>query len=337
MSKPPIAPTAALAGVPLSYGSGLICGFKLDAAEACDEDWSNAPDARSGPRWLHFNLSDSRAREWLKSRKNLPDAALDLLLDADPRIHLEVLPGGFTAVLGDLYHDFDDDPERLGSVRLYVDASLFLSGRTHPLKSVDVLRRELARNNEPSTTLAVFERLIEQLAASLAQVIAKLTHQVDSAEDRILEGKHSGEGTRLGNLRRLVVRLRRLVGANRTALLSLPATLKGLYDADEREGLRSAIERLEAVGQDLDLVQERARLLQEEIAARVGEATNRNLFVLSIATTTLLPITLITGIWGMNLGGLPLADSPHGFHVVMFVITVAVLLALWLLRRLGAL
>jgi zinc transporter len=84
-------------------------------------------------------------------------------------------------------------------------------------------------------------------------------------------------------------------------------------------------------------VQERARLLQEEIAARMGEATSRNLFVLSIATTTLLPITLITGIFGMNLRGLPMADHPHGFHVVMVGIAVTVLVALWLLRRIGAL
>ena len=106
--------------------------------------------------------------------------------------------------------------------------------------------------------------------------------------------------------RRLVARLRRLVVANRAALTALPAQVVGLYDADARQDLRAAIERLEAVGQDLDLVQERARLLQEEIAARIGEATNRNLFVLSIATTTLLPITLITGIFGMNRGGMPL-------------------------------
>jgi zinc transporter len=69
----------------------------------------------------------------------------------------------------------------------------------------------------------------------------------------------------------------------------------------------------------------------------VGEATNRNLFVLSIATTTLLPITLITGVWGMNVGGLPFADNPSGFYFVMFGILTAVLLALWLLRRIGAL
>lgn len=317
-----------------SYGSGLICGFRLAGPSACDEQ---ADADESSPRWLHFNLSDSRAREWLKGQAELPDDARDTLLSADPRIHLEVLPAGITAVLGDLFHDFDDDPERLGTLRLYLDRRLMLSGRTHPLKAADVLRRELAHGHEPTTTLGLFQLLIERLADSIGQVVRKLNDQVDSAEDRILDGKYSGQGTPLGNLRRLVARLRRLVVANRAALTSLPAQVVGLYDAEERHELRSAIERLEAVGQDLDLVQERARLLQEEIAARVGEATNRNLFVLSIATTTLLPITLITGIWGMNLGGLPFAEDPHGFKFVMVGIVTAVLLALWLLRRLGAL
>jgi zinc transporter len=69
----------------------------------------------------------------------------------------------------------------------------------------------------------------------------------------------------------------------------------------------------------------------------MSEVTNRNLFILSIATTTLLPITLLTGIWGMNVGGLPFANDPHGFYIVMLGIGATVLLALWLLRRLGAL
>ena len=113
-----------------------------------------------------------------------------------------------------------------------------------------------------------------------------------NAEDRILEGKFAGQGKPLGNLRRLVAKLRRLVGANRAALNAMPPVLPDLYDAEERAGLRAAIERLEAVGQDLELVQERARLLQEEIASNMNEGTNRNLFVLSIATTT--PLATMT-------------------------------------------
>ena len=319
-----------------SYGSGLICGFRLATPELVDEGLTD--DSVEGePRWLHFNLSDSRGRAWVKAQPDLPDEARELLLDADPRIRVDVLPGGIAAVLGDLYHDFDLDPERLGTLRLYVDAKLLLSGRTHPLKTVDVLRRELLHSGEALTPLAVFQKLIERLAESFGKVSVELGEQVDHAEDRILERKYSGQGTPLGNLRRLVAKLRRLVGANRAALLALPASVPGLYEAEERAGLRSAIERLEAVGQDLELVQERARLLQEEIAAGMSELTNRNLFVLSIATTTLLPITLITGIFGMNVQGLPFANSPHGFWVVMLGIAATVLVALGLLRRIGAL
>jgi zinc transporter len=322
--------------VPILDGSGLICGFRLvDASPVADA----LPQEVSAddPLWLHLNLTDSRSRAWLNQRPDIPEEARDLLLGSEARVHVEVLPGAVAAVLGDLYHDFDLDPERLGTLRLYVDANWLVSGRTHPLRAVDLLRREVARYGEPLSPVVLLQLLIERLADGVAKVAGELGDQVDNAEDRILEGKVAGQGKPLGNLRRLVAKLRRLVGANRAALSTLPYVLPGLYDAESGAGLRSAIERLDAVGQDLELVQERARLLQEEIASHMNEATNRNLFVLSIATTTLLPITLITGIFGMNVRGLPFAEHPHGFSVVMIGISAAVVLALWLLRRIGAL
>jgi zinc transporter len=318
--------------------SGLICGFRLAATAPLGDALPSGPTA-SDPLWVHVNLSDFRARVWLAQQQDtLSEEARDLLLGSDTRVHVQILPEGIVAVLGDLYHDFDLDPERLGTLRLYLDGRWLLSGRTHPLKSVDLLRRELSRSGgEPLTPVAVFQLLLERLTDALSKVAGELGHQVDDAEDRILDGKFSGQSKPLGNLRRLVAKLRRVVSANRAALASLPATLPGIYDAEAGAGLRSAIERFDAAGQDLELVQERARLLQEEIASNMNEATNRNLFVLSIATTTLLPITLITGIFGMNVRGLPFAEHPHGFSLVMIGITAAVALVLWLLRRAGAL
>jgi len=81
---------------------------------------------------------------------------------------------------------------------------------------------------------------------------------------------------------------------------------------------------------------ERTRLLQEEIASRLGEATNRNLFVLSVLTATFLPVTLITGIFGMNVGGLPGLHGDHAFWWVMLLILAsgAATLAAFFWRRL---
>lgn len=66
------------------------------------------------------------------------------------------------------------------------------------------------------------------------------------------------------------------------------------------------------------------------------KATNRNLEVLSIVTTALLPITLVTGVFGMNVGGLPGVNDPHGFRWVMALIVSAIVAVLvWLVRRRG--
>ena len=52
-------------------------------------------------------------------------------------------------------------------------------------------------------------------------------------------------------------------------------------------------------------LQERAKLLQEELAARVTEDAGSKLNVLTALTAVFLPMTLITGIFGMNVAGLP--------------------------------
>jgi zinc transporter len=115
--------------------------------------------------------------------------------------------------------------------------------------------------------------------------------------------------------------------------MHLMSRLPAVFAADDRQALREAIDALDAVAQDLEVVQERARLLQEEIAGRVGEATNRNLYVLSIVTTLLLPITLITGVFGMNVAGLPGTREPAGFWLVMGLMVVVLALSIYFLRR----
>jgi zinc transporter len=127
--------------------------------------------------------------------------------------------------------------------------------------------------------------------------------------------------------------LRRHLVANRQALIQAVHHIHrwSQYDISE---LRQAVEQVESTIQDLELVQERTRLLQEEIAGRMSEATNRNLYVLSIVTVTLLPINLITGIFGMNTGGLPWGqDDPSGFWWVIFFMILAVITSLSILHR----
>ena len=84
--------------------------------------------------------------------------------------------------------------------------------------------------------------------------------------------------------------------------------------------LRQASEEFSVVLRDMASLQERIKLLQEEIAAQVNEDNNRSLFVLTIVTVLALPINIIAGLLGMNVGGIPLAQHAHGFWIVVAIV-----------------
>ena len=128
-------------------GSGLICGFRL-ASLAPLRDALPALPTEAEPLWVHVSLTDSRARAWLAQRDELPEEARDLLLGTDARIHVELLPGGVLAVLGDLYHDFDLDPERLGTLRLYLDHR-WLAVDRHDYAAADNVDHRHLRHERP--------------------------------------------------------------------------------------------------------------------------------------------------------------------------------------------
>ena len=84
---------------------------------------------------------------------------------------------------------------------------------------------------------------------------------------------------------------------------------------------------------DMAVLQERIKLLQEEIAGRVAEANNRSLFVLTIVTVLALPINIIAGLLGMNVGGIPLADHPYGFWIVVSIVITFTIVAGWVATK----
>jgi len=91
---------------------------------------------------------------------------------------------------------------------------------------------------------------------------------------------------------------------------------------------------LNGLAAGLEAQYERAKLLQEEIAALLSEDINRKLLWLAIMSALLMPATLVSGIFGMNVAGLPGTHNNYAFLIVMSVMGVCAVFTLYLLRRL---
>jgi zinc transporter len=156
--------------------------------------------------------------------------------------------------------------------------------------------------------------------------LSAAAHELDHAEDQILIGNVTRQREALGRTRRLAMHLRRHFAPLRAALHRLllqPADRRGDVDAD---AWRTLQEDFSFTVDEASNVYERAKLLQEELASRLTEATSRNLFVLTVATIVFLPMTLLSGIFGMNVNGVPgVGDgaSAGSFWWVMAVIALA--------------
>jgi zinc transporter len=208
-----------------------------------------------------------------------------------------------------------------------------VSARSHPLKSIDRLRQAVREGGRFDSSLSLLIHLMHDQGDVLVRIVREATVQVDAVEDTLERGQLQRKRADLGKLRRVLVRLQRLLAPEPGALFRLlrqPPAWIAERDLDE---LRQGTEEFSLVLRDLMALQERIKLLQEEIAAQVSEQTNRSLFTLTVITVLGLPINICTGLFGMNVGGIPFSESPHGFLMIFLLLIIFTGLAGWLAFR----
>jgi zinc transporter len=154
----------------------------------------------------------------------------------------------------------------------------------------------------------------------LVRIVRDTTVRIDTIEDQLLSDRLEKQRADLGALRRLLVRLQRLLAPEPAALFRLLQKPPTWIGEDDLQDLRQATEEFTVVLRDMTELQERIKLLQEEIAGRATEANNRSLYVLTVVTVLALPINIIAGLLGMNVGGIPWAQNDKGFWIVVAII-----------------
>ncbi|MEK8034014.1 transporter [Ideonella sp. DXS29W] len=326
----------------IPYGAqkhGLICGYTftadgvgqpLDSAEATQQ--FGATETRSGTAeftWLHFDLTDASALPWMQQNLQLPEEYFEALRQGSRSTRIEIADDHLIAVVNDVAYDFSFDPSDIATLWVSVSDRLVVSARTHPLRSIDRLRQAVKRGDRFGSTVDLLNHLMRDQGDVLTRIVREATVRVDSIEDRLLSGRLAQQRSELGKIRRLLVRLQRLLAPEPGALFRLLRQPPPWTEAHDLDELRQSTEEFSLVLRDLAALQERIKLLQEEIAAQVSEQTNRSLFTLTMVTVLALPINITAGFFGMNVGGIPLSDAPHGFLVILVLVALFTAVAGW--------
>jgi zinc transporter len=315
--------------IPLSYGadaSGLICcyAFNTDGSRSLDSgaltDWLSQTDTSDELIWMHLNLSPASAELWLRQHLQLPETFFDALHEGVRATRIERADDALIAVMNDVLFDFSFDASDISTLWLAVTPRIVVTARLRPLRSIDRLRVAVKEGECFASTTAILVHLLRDQADVLTLIVRDIADKTDQIEDHLLANRLDQHRANLGTMRRLLVRLQRLLAPEPSALFRLLNRPPLWINDDDRQDLRQSTEEFATVIQEIIALQERIKLLQEEIAAQINEQTNRSLFVLTTVSVLALPINIIAGFLGMNVGGIPLTDSPHGFWVIVLIV-----------------
>lgn len=266
-------------------------------------------------RWISIRRDSAGAAEELE-KLDLDPLVLEALVDEETRPRFTPFGDGAVIILRGVNLHPGAEPEDMISIRLWIEKERIVSVWLRPLAAVGDVKRMLRQGYTPPTPGALVARLALRLIDRAEPVIGNLSDTIDQLEEEALSSEEPPDSTALSRIRRTAIKLRRYLFPQRDALTTLEIEEMTWIGAEDRIGLGEAVNRLTRLCEELDAIRERAAVAIDEIRSRQADAMNHRMLTLSVIAAIFMPATLVSGLLGMNVGGIPLSESPLGFVFV---------------------
>jgi len=267
----------------------------------------------NGLAWFHLNYADATARDWLLRSELLSIPVAESLLDEETRPRVLHHGEGLLLTLRGVNLNPGAEPEDMVSIRIWIEEGRIISTRKRRLKSVKAVQTLLEAGHGPRSSGEFLAVLLMLMTENIGEVIEALEDKMAEVEEKIVEHHGATARENLADLRRQAIALRRYLAPQREALSRLTTEHMPWMSADDHFRIRETTDELIRHIENLDAVRERAALAHEEFVNHATEQLNRRMFMLSVVTVIFLPLGFLTGLFGINLGGIPGASSPWGF------------------------
>ncbi|MFD2738282.1 CorA family divalent cation transporter [Sulfitobacter aestuarii] len=289
-------------------------------------------ESLTGPgtyRWWHFDLADPALPGWVAA--NLPPIPAGALLQPETRPRCDRFADGIILNLRGINLNAGEDADEMVSVRLWVDSDVIITVRMRKVFTIDDIRRQTEADNPPPTTADFLEVLISRLTQRIEQEVVKIADITEFYEDD-LEDETTPIPKDLSETRRRVIRLRRYLEPQQAALDRLIEINMPIIPEPDTLRIRESANRTTIAVEELNALRERLITVQDEHDLYVARKQARHGYVLSIAAAVFLPLSFLTGLFGVNVGGMPGVGSPWAFTLLCLGMTLLVLVLLVLLK-----
>lgn len=313
--------------------SDAIVSCQLDGAGGMitieDKDVINC----ERPCWLHLNYTQRQSAEWLQNTPLIPDSVRDALAGDSMRPRVTRLGDGFMIVLRSVNHNADSRPDQLVAMRVFINDKLIVSTRRRKVYAIDAVLTDLQNGNGPVDGGSWLVDVCDALTDHASEFIEEMHDKIIELEDALMNQEVPARGD-LALLRKQLIVMRRYMAPQRDVYARLAIEKMAWMNDDDRRRMQEVADRLGRGLDDLNAGVARTSILADEVASILAESMNRRTYTMSLMAMIFLPATFLTGLFGVNLGGIPGGNWALGFTAFCVLLLAMVGgVAIWLKRR----
>lgn len=319
----------------MRMSEGLINGLLLDGqggAKSLTWQEIKAWKPSKGELWLHLDYSVYEVKEWLFHESNLDIAVAETLLSNESRPRFSLHDSGVLMAWRGMNLNPAADPEDMVAIRLWQEDGRLISTIKRDLLAVNEVVNALEKGRGPKTIGELLIDIADRMVWKIGEVVDEFDDHMSELESKVIDEGRMALRIELSAIRRQVIYLRRYIGPQREALMRFSVEKLEWLTQNDRILLREVVDRITRSLEELEMLRERAAVSQEELQNRISEEMNNRMYVLSVITAIFLPLGFLTGLLGINVGGIPGSENPEAFRYFIIGLVVLIIVQLFIFK-----
>jgi len=289
--------------------------------------------ASDGELWVHLDRTSEQNKTWLSEQSGIFPHVVDGLLDNATRPRLEVINGGLFLTLRGVNLNEGSDPADMISLRIWVEQHRIITLEREPLRSILRVAESVQSGHGPQSVGALLVEVLGGLTERMGPIIDGVSDRLDEIEDQVVGSDVFDDRSELLTMRQQVIKMHRYLKPQAEVVSKLRGMQPSMLDTLQQHALTDINNQLIRYVEDLESSKSRMVLIQDELSNQNAERLNNRMYAVTMVATILLPMSIVTGLLGINVGGIPGAQSPLGFLVVCLLLLLMGLLGYWIVRR----
>lgn len=279
------------------------------------DDWQPAtPDE---VMWIHLRRHAPEVKPWLAGHLGVPPATAELLVSDSTRPRALREGNALVATLRGINFNPDARPEDMISLQLWSDGKRLITLRKLAMQTPRDIMAQLDAGEGPLDAGSAIVQIVERLVVRMNQSIVEMNDKIDALEEADLDKDPEKLLERISTIRRNCLALKRHMAPQHEALEQINRDAPSWFEDHDRREVLESIARLRRYLDDIDISKESAIVLQDELRARSQASSEHATYMLTIVAGIFLPLGFVTGLMGINVGGMPWLESGSGFWIVL--------------------